>query len=413
VRDPAGCQTNEATEGFEHYAGNIGFLPQPIFLKNSTYDPTPIDARVAQITDNGRSSLVIGSTNGTKGLITVLFADEKYQFSNITNRCDFESDDKLLSLTAGHFTWPTKTSEDIAAALDSSNQLRFLRTIGQSDKNCQQYAYSPTDTLKISTVGKTAKLIRSLDLNSDGIDDIITANIGSDKLIYFISNSEHQLIRAEIDTKALQNYGIHMIPPIGTGLGRVLISDYDHGQIVSYSISRTTSVLAQEKIIQLPDMPYELGLTKAYPVDMAVRTNKITKETELLFSRPYNPGVGIIACGNQFSDCPEKFNSYKDFSVIDVGVLPAPLEQHMVQADFNGDGYLDLAVANVADQRITVIMSDQNGYLNNVPYKTINIGCNPVTIDARDLDSDRKLDLIIASSGAACNAVFLLRNISN
>ena len=75
--------------------------------------------------------------------------------------------------------------------------------------------------------------------------------------------------------------------------------------------------------------------------------------------------------------------------------FPDPGDLAATAADFNGDGKLDLAVANDDDFTITVLLGNGDGTFQ-API-VVNTGEYPVYLAAADLNGDGKLDLVAAS----------------
>jgi hypothetical protein len=73
--------------------------------------------------------------------------------------------------------------------------------------------------------------------------------------------------------------------------------------------------------------------------------------------------------------------------------------------DFNGDGYLDLAVANSGSGDVSLLLGDGAGDLG--PATNFPVGVNPLALTAVDLDGDGNLDLAVVVNGT--NTVALLR----
>jgi len=79
----------------------------------------------------------------------------------------------------------------------------------------------------------------------------------------------------------------------------------------------------------------------------------------------------------------------------------------IVAADFNGDGILDLAVANEASSNVTVLLGKGDGtFTLKASYST---GLDPYQLVATDLNGDGKLDLAITNFGSS-NVTILLGN---
>ncbi|MDZ8053586.1 MAG: FG-GAP-like repeat-containing protein [Aulosira sp. ZfuVER01] len=96
------------------------------------------------------------------------------------------------------------------------------------------------------------------------------------------------------------------------------------------------------------------------------------------------------------------FASANDFPV---GSSPSSV----VVKDLNGDGKLDLAVANTGDNNISVLLNDGNdGFGTPINFA---VGTNPVFLTSEDVDGDQKLDLLVAN--ADDNTISVLLNDGN
>src|SRR5436305_263044 len=65
-----------------------------------------------------------------------------------------------------------------------------------------------------------------------------------------------------------------------------------------------------------------------------------------------------------------------------------------VVGDFNGDGRLDLALANSVDNNVTVLLGNGNGTFTSKP--SMAVPDEPVALVTGDFDSDGHLDLAVA-----------------
>ena len=68
----------------------------------------------------------------------------------------------------------------------------------------------------------------------------------------------------------------------------------------------------------------------------------------------------------------------------------------LIAADFNADGKLDLATANIVDNTVSVLLGNGDGTFTAGP--TLAVGSNPFTLTAGDFNNDGKLDLAVANS---------------
>jgi len=66
-------------------------------------------------------------------------------------------------------------------------------------------------------------------------------------------------------------------------------------------------------------------------------------------------------------------------------------------ADFNGDGKLDLAVCNGAQNNVTILLGNGDGTFTTASGSPITVGTQPWALVAGDFNNDGKLDLAIVN----------------
>jgi hypothetical protein len=75
--------------------------------------------------------------------------------------------------------------------------------------------------------------------------------------------------------------------------------------------------------------------------------------------------------------------------------------QSVAVGDFNGDGHLDLVVANPSAGTVSVLLGNGDGTFQ--PLQTYTAGSNPMAVAVADLNGDGALDLAVASSSDGIN----------
>ena len=84
---------------------------------------------------------------------------------------------------------------------------------------------------------------------------------------------------------------------------------------------------------------------------------------------------------------------------------PATFPAHLgptsiVVADFNGDGNLDIAIANRTSNDVSVLLGKGNGTFNPQVKYSAGAGTDPIAIAVADFNGDGKPDLVVADSGS-------------
>jgi hypothetical protein len=81
------------------------------------------------------------------------------------------------------------------------------------------------------------------------------------------------------------------------------------------------------------------------------------------------------------------------------------LDPHMGTADFNGDGAVDIVIADVANDTLSILLGDNQGHFTL--KNTWQDGNNPTDIHVADLNGDGHMDFV-ARGGLAANAIVYL-----
>ena len=92
-----------------------------------------------------------------------------------------------------------------------------------------------------------------------------------------------------------------------------------------------------------------------------------------------------------------------DQMVISVGKAPGSV----AIADVNHDGKLDIMVANIGGGNISVLLGDGRGHFSSAPGSPFACGKSPNDIAVADMNGDGNLDLVIANTGTPYISILL------
>ncbi len=90
-------------------------------------------------------------------------------------------------------------------------------------------------------------------------------------------------------------------------------------------------------------------------------------------------------------------------SPINVGNNPS----FVATGDFSGDGKLDLAVANLNDSSVSIMLGNGSGGFTQAAGSPLSVGSQPRSIGISDFNADGRFDLAVANAGAGTVSVYL------
>ena len=79
----------------------------------------------------------------------------------------------------------------------------------------------------------------------------------------------------------------------------------------------------------------------------------------------------------------------------------------MALGDVNGDGNLDLVVTNLSDNTVTVLLGNGAGGFTSAAGSPFSVGASPISVALGDVNGDGTLDLIVANLEDATVTVLL------
>jgi ankyrin repeat protein len=419
--------------------GSISFAA-PVNLATSSLGQ---DARIGDFDGDGRPDIVTLFSNGT---VSVLKNATAVAGSfNFAAKVDFSlgSGTSPRSLVAADFDSDGRL--DIAATLSFAAQVGVLRNVSSGAGNLAFAA--PTKY----TVGAGPIPLIAVDLNGDGKIDLAAANnnvnnvsilqnasIGPGSISFLpqaafgAGNSPYSMVsadfngdgRPDIATSDLDGATITVLINSGKAaepvefMGRkqivlpsspaaVAIADFDgdgeRDLVIADPNRKEMGALRNTGNARFPEISRFTAGTKAGgigladfdgdgKIDVAVSSSDFQSfEPVLIYRNSSSPGTMAFSVATTYT--------------------PVTGAGDILAADFDGDGRVDLATANVGSNSISIVRNLSSGPGNfsfSFPINVV-VGPSPARIVAADFDGDSKLDIAAGSGGSRYVAV--MRNV--
>ena len=250
--------------------------------------------------------------------------------------------------------------------------------------------------LCFSSGGFDTYSVAMADLNGDGIPDLVVPNNYSNNVSVFLGNGDGTFQPAV-------NYDA------GTGAIFVAIADLNHDGIPDLAVADlggTSGGNPGTVSILLGKGDGTFGAAQSFAAGLTPRTVVVGD-----FNGDGVPDLAVAAEGTASTGYPDGAISVLlgngDGTFGAAASYPAPVRPaFVVTADFNGDGHLDLAVANYAiPGTVSVLLGKGDGtFAAAVQYST---GSLAYGLAVGDLNGDGKPDLAVANAGENYVSVLL------
>jgi len=231
--------------------------------------------------------------------------------------------------------------------------------------------------------GDISDAIVSGDFNGDGIPDLAVANQGDGTVSVFLANGSGGLSFVSTLTVGSQPRAFAVADFNGDGaLDLAVTNQSDPGTLIllpgdghgNFSLANQRQFTTGHG----PDAMTAADFNGDGRPDLAI-VNQFTNNVTVLLGD--GAGGFTTATGSPFA----------------AGASAVAI----VAGDFNGDGVVDLAIANQNSNDVTVLLGDGTGSFSPASGSPFAAGSTPFSIGAADFNKDGKLDLVIANQGSS------------
>jgi hypothetical protein len=361
----------------------VSSLVNPI--TNYATGTSPSFVATASLRSDGINDLIVA--NAGDSTISVLLGDGQGVFAP---QKTYPTGAGPVSIATGPFH--SVTAVDLAVANKGANSVSIL--LGNGDGTFQPQPDIATGTAPVSVI--TADFH---DLAGTGFTDLAVANQGDDTISIFQGNGD-----GTFKTPAL----IHL--PAGYAPRALAAADLNSDGhidlVVADQGNNTVSVFlgnGDGTFQARTDYPtgnspvsVALGNFNGFgALDIAVANNGAPTST--------NSGNSVTVYYNQLSSTSVPLGQFVAGPTRDFAAGNSPTS--IVVADFNVDGNPDLAVADQADNAVTILLNAGKKLFTALPQ--LPVGTAPVSIAAADFNGDGRADGATADNGAAEATIIL------
>ena len=257
------------------------------------------------------------------------------------------------------------------------------------------------------TTGTGPQSVAVADVNGDGKRDLVVANQGA--------NTISVLLNTTAPGAATPSYASQQPFPAGTAPQSVAVGDLNGDGVADVAAVNTGGGISVLLNTTAPGAVTS-SFAAAQPFTAGTSGRSITAadlngdgRLDLVALSPADGTVLVLFNTTAPGATTASFTAAQAFATVTGN--PGSNPYAVVAADVNGDGRRDLIISNVGSASVSVLLNSTVAGSNTPGFlaaQGFGVGTNPHGVSAADVDGDGKLDLLVANG--AGNTVSVLRN---
>ncbi len=318
---------------------------------------------VANFNNDGRPDLITTSSSGNA--------------LNVLTRNSSTIGGRLLN--SGGLALPVGSTPSGVASIDLNNDGLEDVVVSSKSTNAlivflKQAFGNPFPSSSTYPLGTTPVGLQMTDINADGFPDAVVASSGASVLTFVVNQG---------DGRFEQRVGTVGNQPVFAALGD-LNNDGKLDAVIPNQLSSNASVLLGNGKGGFKRNGAELVASNPSSVALSDLNNDGKLDALVLNDNSNNISI-LLGDG---------FGGFTSNTVQSVGLSPKGL----AVGDLNGDGRPDLMVANSVSNDVSVLLGDGTGGFAS--SGSVAVGLGPISVALGDLNNDGKLDAMVTNNGS-------------
>jgi Bacterial type II and III secretion system protein/FG-GAP-like repeat len=247
--------------------------------------------------------------------------------------------------------------------------------------------------------GTSPEYVTTADLRGKSIQDLIVANTVSGDLTVFLGNGDGTFATGTTIPLGLPTTATAAPAPVWVATGPFNTPSVAGGPgdtfvdlAVVDSANNLVSILLGDGTGAFPKNATALQ-TGVHPVSIVATKLTTSGFTDLVVVNQTDNTLSVFLGQGD--------GNFKATPTVATGHFPTSV----AAGDFNGDGNMDLVVTNGTDNTITILLGDGKGHFTPSVQSPIAVGESPAFVATADLNGDGILDLAVANNGAGTTAL--------